>query len=39
MIDFVSVHFSYEDKNLLRDINFHMDDGSFVGILGPNGSG
>lgn len=39
MIDFVSVHFSYDDKNLLRNINFHMDDGSFVGILGPNGGG
>ena len=39
MIDFDSVHFSYDAKGLLKDINFHMDDGTFVGILGPNGGG
>ncbi len=29
----------YDSKFLLQDINFRMDTGEFVGIIGPNGSG
>lgn len=39
MIDFKNVSFSYSDKALLKDVSFHMGDGEFVGILGPNGGG
>lgn len=39
MIDFQDVSFSFDDKTLISHVNFHMDDGSFVGILGPNGGG
>ena len=39
MIRFDDVGFSYDNKELLRHVNSHMDDGQFVGILGPNGGG
>ena len=39
MIEFKNVDFSYDSGELLHDVNFHMDDGEFVGILGPNGGG
>ncbi len=39
MIDFENVSFSYPDTPVLKDIFFHMDDGQFIGILGPNGGG
>lgn len=39
MIEFRDVGFSYEDKALLHHVNFRMEDGQFVGILGPNGGG
>jgi len=31
--------FKYDKKNILKDINFTLDVGDFVGILGPNGCG
>lgn len=34
-----NLHFSYEKKTILQNINFHITGGEFVGILGPNGSG
>lgn len=39
MIEFKDVGFSYQDEALLRHIDFKMEDGQFVGILGPNGGG
>ncbi|MDD6240992.1 MAG: ATP-binding cassette domain-containing protein [Eubacteriales bacterium] len=39
MIEFDHVSFSFPDKNVLEDISFRMEDGEFVGILGPNGGG
>jgi len=34
-----SLSFKYDKKNILDDINFTLDVGDFVGILGPNGCG
>lgn len=34
-----NLHFSYDKKNILNDINLHIKSGEFVGILGPNGCG
>ncbi|WP_082800086.1 ABC transporter ATP-binding protein [Metabacillus fastidiosus] len=31
--------FSYNDKQVLKDINFSISQGDFVAILGPNGAG
>lgn len=31
--------FRYGNKEILKDINFKLNEGEFVGILGPNGSG
>ncbi len=39
MIDFENVSFSYPDTPVLKNISFHMEDGQFIGILGPNGGG
>ena len=39
MIEFDHVSFSFPDKRVLDDICFHMEDGEFVGFLGPNGGG
>lgn len=39
MIELRNVGFSYGDEALLKHIDFTMEDGEFVGILGPNGGG
>ena len=39
MIQFEHVSFSYPGTPVLEDISFRLDDGKFVGILGPNGGG
>ncbi|HHY04593.1 MAG TPA: ABC transporter ATP-binding protein [Thermoanaerobacterales bacterium] len=33
------LEFKYNDIQVLKDINFNLELGDFVGILGPNGSG
>ena len=39
MIEFKNVSFSFPDVEVLSDVNFRMEDGQFIGILGPNGGG
>lgn len=39
MIEFDNVSFSYPENTVLEKISFKMEDGEFVGILGPNGGG
>ncbi|MGP4073183.1 metal ABC transporter ATP-binding protein [Piscibacillus sp. B03] len=34
-----NVHHRYEQQPVLEDINFEVEEGSFVGLVGPNGSG
>lgn len=34
-----NVHFSYNERNVLKDINLNIKKGSFVGLVGPNGGG
>lgn len=31
--------FSYEEREILRDVGFGVEDGEFLGLIGPNGSG
>ena len=38
----IAVHdlsFSYGDKKVLKGVSFDVNDGEFVGLMGPNGSG
>ena len=39
MIEFKNVCFSYEYSPTLHNVDFKMEDGQFIGILGPNGGG
>ena len=39
MIQFENVTFSFKDEVILSNINFKLEDGQFIGILGPNGGG
>ena len=39
MISFKNVSFSYDQKEFLHEVDFKMEDGEFVGVLGPNGGG
>lgn len=39
MIDFIDVSFSYEDKEVLKNISFQIQKGEKVVLLGNNGSG
>lgn len=34
-----NLYFSYGNKNILKNINFHVEKGKLIGVLGPNGSG
>lgn len=38
-IDVEHLFFSYPDRNVLRDISISVNEGEFVGIIGPNGGG
>ncbi|MDD5687597.1 MAG: ABC transporter ATP-binding protein [Elusimicrobia bacterium] len=29
----------YDDKSIIKDLSFSVNDGDFIGVLGPNGSG
>ena len=39
MIEFKDIGFSYDEKTLLQHVDFTLNDGEFIGILGPNGGG
>ncbi|WP_279176580.1 ABC transporter ATP-binding protein [Campylobacter insulaenigrae] len=39
MIKIHNLYFSYNNKELLKNINIHLKNNTFLGILGPNGSG
>lgn len=34
-----NVNFSLDEKQIIEDMNLHVTEGEFVGIIGPNGSG
>ena len=38
-VEFRDVHFSYDDKPLLRGVNLSVPAGAHIAIVGPNGSG
>ncbi|MGM8211997.1 metal ABC transporter ATP-binding protein [Virgibacillus sp. W0430] len=39
VISLKNVHFSYENKEVLTDINLNIKRGIFMGLVGPNGGG
>lgn len=39
MIKFENVSFSFEKLEVLNNVDFLLNDGEFIGILGPNGGG
>lgn len=39
MIKIENLNFSYDNKLILKDINFTIDKPQFISIIGPNGSG
>jgi zinc transport system ATP-binding protein len=38
-IEIRNVSFSYEDGEVLKDVNLALEQGEFLGIIGPNGGG
>lgn len=39
MIELKNVTFNFPDVEVLEDVSFKLEDGEFIGILGPNGGG
>ncbi len=39
MLKVQNLSFSYNEKEVLKDISFEVKKGEFVGVIGPNGSG
>lgn len=39
MIEIENLYFSYENKDILKNINLSVKEGEFIGIMGANGSG
>jgi len=39
LIELVNIHFSYNNREVLRDISLKINDGEVFRILGPNGAG
>ena len=39
MIELKNVTFSFPDTEVLEDVSFTLNDGEYIGILGPNGGG
>ena len=38
-IEIENLWFSYEKTAILQDVNFSLEQGEFLGIIGPNGGG
>ena len=38
-LDIKNVHLSFSEKQVLRDLNLSIDEGSCHALLGPNGAG
>jgi len=39
MIELENVHFAYDERPILTDVSFSVDDGESIVVLGPSGSG
>lgn len=39
MLKIKDLNFKYKDSDCLKNINLHINNGDFLGILGTNGSG
>jgi zinc transport system ATP-binding protein len=39
ILAFENVSFAYDGFPVLRNVSFHIDEGEYVGIIGPNGGG
>lgn len=39
MIEYKNVVLRYTDKDILKDVNLHIEDGEFMVLVGPSGSG
>jgi len=39
MIDIQQINFSYEQKQILKNVNFQLNRGDRLAVIGPNGSG
>lgn len=39
ILEIKNLNFAYEDKNILRNINFEVSEGSFTALIGKNGAG
>src|SRR6056297_2468414 len=39
MLKLKGIDFSYGEQQILHQINFHLKENEFIGIIGPNGSG
>ncbi|MGH8015992.1 MAG: ATP-binding cassette domain-containing protein, partial [Candidatus Zixiibacteriota bacterium] len=39
MIELRQIHFAYEDKPVLKNVSFNIEDGEALVIMGPSGSG
>ena len=39
LLEFQSTYFSYEEDNILQDINCQFEKGEMIGLIGPNGAG
>ena len=39
MLNAINLSFSYREKNILHNINFHAGESQIISLIGPNGSG
>ncbi len=39
MIEFKNVSFSYDNKDILNDVSFKIENNEFIGLIGENGAG